>query len=145
MSKQLQVKLALKALIQAALPGAEVIGPDGDEEIDERIPDGGRALLKSGDPGDPEIILSPLTYIYDHRFPLEITAYPTAGQTGEQVVDAMAEAIGDLIEADRSLGGLCDFLDAYAPSTQDIYVEGGAVARGSDGAIIATYATNRPL
>jgi hypothetical protein len=33
----------------------------------ERLPPGGLAVIRDGDPGEPEVSLSPLSYLYSHR------------------------------------------------------------------------------
>lgn len=145
MSKRLDVLQALRRLIETALPGVEVLGLDGQEDAPARIGPLGRAVVRSGDPGDPEIDLSPLIYNYEHRIPIELTAYRTGALTNEQVVDQMAKNIGAEIQADRFLGGLVDYLDAVAPTTEAIAVDGAVPARGADLIVIATYSTTSLL
>ena len=42
------------------------------EVLPERIPPAGLLILRDGDPGDPAVTLSPLTYHYQHRSDLEV-------------------------------------------------------------------------
>ena len=141
-SKREQVLDALKALIASALPNAEV---KRNLAKPERIPPGGLAIIRDGDPGEPEVILSPLTYIYAHRVPVELAAYETSSETREQVLDGMLGAIGTAVVNDRTLGGLCDFIEAEAPATDDIEAAGARPGRWADAAIIAVYGTPDPL
>jgi hypothetical protein len=141
-SKREQVLDALKALIASALPNAEV---KRNLAKPERIPPGGLAIIRDGDPGEPEVILSPLTYIYTHRVPVEFAAYETSSETREQVLDSMLGAIGLAMVNDRTLGGLCDFIEAEAPVTDDVETAGARPGRWADAAIIAAYATTDPL
>lgn len=145
MSKRLDVLLALKALLTAAVPLTTVEGLDGNDAAPDRIPADGRIVIEAGDPGEPEIDLSPLTYNYAHAVPVTIEVGPGDGLTGEQRADAMLGAIADAIEADRFLGGLVDWLDAAAPATDDDQVEGAAVTRVAPITIVASYSTTRPL
>jgi hypothetical protein len=141
MSKRLDVLTAVKALVAAALPDAEVLGLDGDEAAPDRISAGGRVIVRSGTPGDPEVDLSPLTYHYEPEIPIEV-----ASSTGdEDTLDAMTGAIGRAVQADRTLGGLVDWLDATAPLTDDVYLAGATPARGAVLSIIAAYSTSDPL
>jgi hypothetical protein len=142
MSKREQVIEALVALIDAALPAAKV---ERNAAKPERIPPGGLVIVRDGDPGEPEVILSPLTYLYAHRISLEIAARESATQSREQVLDAMLAAIGAAVAADRTLGGLCDFIEAEAPATADIEAAGVQPARWADVAIVASYGTPDPL
>ena len=141
-SKRETVLAAVKSLVAAALPGAEV---KRNLVKAERIPPGGLVVLRDGDPGEPEVSLSPLTYLYSHRIPLEIAAYESATLTREQVVDVMLGAIGTAIMANRTLGGLCDWIEAEAPVTDDIEALGALPGRFADLAILAVYATTDPL
>jgi hypothetical protein len=130
------------ALVAAALPATKV---ERNAAKPERIPPGGLAIVRDGDPGEPEILLSPLTYLYAHRVPIEIAARESGPQSREQVLDAMLAAIGAAVAADRTLGGLCDFIEAEAPATADIEAAGALPGRWADAAIIASYGTSDPL
>lgn len=141
-SKREQVLDAVKALVAAALPDADV---KRNLAKPERIAPGGLVIVRDGDPGEPEVMLSPLTYVYTHRVPIEIAAYETSSQPREQVLDAMLGAIGAAVVADRTLGGLCDFIEAEAPSTDDVETTGARVGRWADAAIVAVYGTTDPL
>jgi hypothetical protein len=141
-SRREQVLDAIKALIVAALPNAEV---KRNLAKPERIPPGGLAIIRDGDPGEPEVILSPLIYVYTHRIPIELAAYETSSQTREQVLDGMLGAIGTAVVSNRTLGGLCDFIEAEAPSTEDVEMTGARASRWADVAIVAVYGTTDPL
>ena len=141
-SKRETVLVAVKALVAAALPGADV---KRNRSKAERIPPGGLVVIRDGDPGEPEVSLSPLTYLYSHRIPLEIAAYENATLTREQVLEAMTGTIGAAVMANRTLGGLCDWIEAEAPVTDDIKALGALPGRFADLAILAVYATTDPL
>ncbi len=141
-SKRETVLAAVKALVAAALPGAEV---KRNLVKAERIPPGGLVVIRDGDPGEPEVSLSPLTYLYSHRIPLEIAAFESATLTREEVVDAMLGAIGAAVMGNRTLDGLCDWIEAEAPVTDDIEALGAMPGRFADLAILAVYATTDPL
>jgi hypothetical protein len=141
-SRREQVIEAVVALIAAALPGAEV---KRNLAKPERIPAGGLVIVRDGDPGEPEVLLSPLTYVYAHRIPIEVAARESASQPREGALDAMLAAIGGAVEANRALGGLCDFIEVEAPATADIDATGAQTARWADAAIVASYGTHDPL
>lgn len=111
----------------------------------ERIPPGGMVIIRDGDPGEPEVLLSPLLYVYTHRIPIEVAAYETSSQPREQVLDEMLGAIGIAVAGDRTLGGLCDFIEAEAPATDDVETAGARAGRWADAAIVAVYGTTDPL
>ena len=141
-SKRETVLAAVKVHVAAALPGTDV---KRNLAKAERIPPGGLVVIRDGDPGEPEVSLSPLTYLFSHRIPLEIAAYERATLTREQVLDAMTDAIGAAVMANRTLGGLCDWIEAEAPVTDDIEAVGALPGRFADLAILAVYATTDPL
>lgn len=141
-SRREQVVGAIKALVATALPAAEV---KRNLDKPERIPPGGLVIVRDGDPGEPDVLLSPLTYVYAHRVPIEVAAFASGSLTREEVVDQMLSAIGAAVAADRTLGGLCDFIEPEAPSSDDLETTGAVSGRWADTAIVAHYATPDPL
>jgi hypothetical protein len=133
---------AIKTVVAGALPAAEV---KRNLDKPERIPPGGFVIIRDGDPGEPEVLLSPLIYVYEHRIPLELAAFASTSLTREQVLDQMLVAIGTAVAADRTLGGLCDFVETEAPTSDDLEAAGAISGRWADAAIIASYATANPL
>ena len=79
-SKRETVLGAVKSLVTAALPGAEV---KRNLAKPERIPPGGLVVIRDGDPGEPDVTLSPVSYLYTHRIPVEIAAFESATLTRE--------------------------------------------------------------
>ena len=73
------------------VPAASVLR---EEVLPERINAGGLVFLRDGDPGTPEVTLSPLAYSYEHRAELEVIVQ---GKTPA----ARATAFGALV---RSMG-----------------------------------------
>lgn len=144
-SKRLQVLEAVKALVSATLPDGKVLGLEADDAKPQSIPPGGLIVVRSGDPGEPDVDLSPLTYNFTHVIPLEVAAYEAGGLTSEEVLDAMMRPIGAAIAADRSLGGLCDWIEVRAPTTEDFETLGAVAGRWADLQIVAQYATPDPL
>jgi hypothetical protein len=143
MSKRRNVLLALKAGITECLPLAKVRGFDGDTSRPERISAHGDVVGHPGTPGDPEMDLSPLRYHYDHVVTLEV-APPPGGDQSEQL-DAMLVAIGDWVETDRTLGGLCSWLEARAADEDDVTPSGAASQRWAVVDLVASYTTTNPL
>ncbi|MFZ5792109.1 MAG: hypothetical protein ACOY3L_15565 [Pseudomonadota bacterium] len=141
-SRREQVIEAVKALVADALPNAEV---KRNLAKPERIPPGGLVVVRDGDPGEPEVLLSPLTYVYSHRVPIEVAAYESGSFSREDILDGMLGAIGDAVQADRTLGGLCDFLEVEAPATDDTETLGAVPARFAQVFAVAVYGTADPL
>jgi hypothetical protein len=145
MSKRFEVGEAVKALVKRAVPNSKVIGMEPEEARPSTVDELGLVIVRSGDPGTPDIDLSPPTYWYEHTFPVELAARPDGARTARQVLDAMLVAIGREIEADRYLAGLCNYLDAEAPTDGETQTPGAAAISWADCTIIATYSTTSPL
>lgn len=95
-----------------------------DEVLPERISAGGLIILRDGQPGEPEVTLSPLRYHYQHRAELEVVVQTGIGRASR--FDDLITAIATALEADRTLGGLCDWVEPEAPASVDLPVEGAA-------------------
>lgn len=113
------------------------------EILPERIPSSGLIILRDGQPGEPEVTLSPLHYHYQHRAELEVVVQAGSGRAS--AFDDLITAIGAALEADRTLGGLCDWLEPEAPASVDLPVEGAATLKAAVIAVVLHYTTTGPL
>ena len=113
------------------------------EVLPERVPPAGLMILRDGNPGEPGVTLSPLMYHYQHRAELEVIVQSTAQR--DSLFDALTAQIGAVIAADRSLGGLCDWVEPEAPEPVDLPVEGGASLKAAIVPVLLHYATTDPL
>jgi len=86
--------------------------------LPERIPATGLIILRDGQPGEPEVALSPLRYHYQHRAELEVVVQAPNGRS--TAFDSLIATIGTTLEADRTLGGLCDWVEPEAPASVDL-------------------------
>ena len=114
-----------------------------DEVLPERIPPAGLIILRDGQPGEPEVTLSPLRYHYQHRAELEVIVQAPNGRA--TVFDSVIAAIGTALEADRTLGGLCDWVEPEAPASVDLPVEGAAALKAAVITVVLHYTTPGPL
>ena len=114
-----------------------------DEVLPERIPAAGLIILRDGQPGEPEVTLSPLRYHYQHRAELEVAFQ--AGMGRASAFDDLIAAIGTALEADRTLGGLCDWIETEAPVSVDLPVEGAAALKAAVITVVLHYTTTGPL
>ena len=108
-----------------------------------RIPTAGLVILRDGTPGEPEVSLSPLTYHYDHAAVVEVIVQGQATQDAQ--FDAICVAIGTRLAANRTLGGLCDWLEGAAPDPTEIITEGGEAMKGAAVTFTLTYSTTNPI
>ncbi|TKZ20808.1 acyl-CoA transferase [Shimia litoralis] len=123
----------LSALSATALRG---------EVLPERVPADGLLILRDGDPGEPEVTLSPLAYHYQHRAEIEAVVQ---GANRDGAFDALCASVGEAIAIDRTLGGLCDWIEADAPQPVDLPVEGAASYKAGVILLTLIYTTSDPL
>jgi hypothetical protein len=129
---------ALHALLQT-LPTPVLRG----EVLPERMPVAGLLILRDGDPGDPSVTLSPLRYHYQHRAEVEAVVQTGAGR--DTAFDALAAGVGTVLAADRTLGGLCDWVEAEAPRPIDLPVDGAAALKAALIPVVLHYSTSDPI
>lgn len=129
---------ALHALLQAQ-PAPVLRG----EVLPERVPSAGLLILRDGDPGEPAVTLSPLRYHYQHR--AEVEAVVQAGSERDAAFDSLAGGVGALLLGDRTLGGLCDWVEAEAPRPVDLAIDGAAALKAAVIPIVLHYASADPL
>jgi hypothetical protein len=114
-----------------------------DEVLPERIPAAGLIILRDGQPGEPEVTLSPLRYHYQHRAELEVVVQAGSGRAS--AFDDLIAAISAALEADRTLGGLCDWVEPEAPASVDLPVEGAAGLKAAVIPVVLHYSLADPL
>ena len=128
---------ALQARL-STLPATALRG----DVLPERVPLEGLLILRDGEPDEPEVTLSPLTYHYQHRAEIEAVVQ---GADRDASFDALCASIGTAIAADRTLGGFCDWVETEAPRPVDLPVEGAASLKAAVIPIILHYTTADPL
>ena len=137
-----------ETILQALLAALNNV-PDAitlrEDVLPERIPAGGLAILRDGDPGVPEVTLSPLAYHYEHRAEIEVIVQGKTPAARANAFDTLVQSIGAALATDRTLGGLCDWTEAQAPQPVDLPVEGAAALKAANIPIILTYTTFDPL
>lgn len=131
----------LAALLARLQPLAALVLRD--EVLPDRIPTAGLIILRDGQPGEPEVTLSPLRYHFQHRAELEVVIQATNGRAG--AFDTLIAAIGIALEADRTLGGLCDWVEPEAPASVDLPIEGAAALKAAVITVVLHYTTTGPL
>jgi hypothetical protein len=114
-----------------------------DEVLPERIPAAGLIILRDGQPGEPEVTLSPLRYHFQHRAELEVVIQAPNGRA--TAFGSLIATIGTTLEADRTLGGLCDWVEPEAPASVDLPVEGAAALKAAIITVVLHYTTTGPL
>jgi hypothetical protein len=113
------------------------------EVLPERVPADGLLILRDGDPGEAGVTLSPLMYHYQHRAELEVVVQ--AASDRDLRFDQLVAQIGAALAADRTLMGRCDWVEAEAPRSVDLPVEGAASLKAAVIPMILHYSTPDPL
>ena len=134
---------ALQARLDAYLPtGAELFARN--EALPSRVAPGGVVILRDGDPGEPEVTLSPLTYHYEHRAEIDLVVERHPDMR-DAVFDALARGIGAALAADRTLGGLCDWIEGQAPAPLAVPIEGAETLKAATIQIVLIYSVQDTL
>lgn len=141
-SKAEQVLLALFECLRLAMPAGTTVVRNA--AVPQAVPRQGWVCLRDGDPGPPEVMMSPLTFVYEHAAEVDIVVEATAA-TRDALFDQLKVAVGLALAIDRTLGGLCDFVIGEAPEPVDLLVEGGSPLKAATVGVVLTYATSDPL
>ena len=107
--------------------------------------DGAIIVLRDGESGDPEVLLSPLTYIYEHLVTAEVIVQESDAALRDSQIDSLLISIGSVINANRTLNGLAEWVEARSPDFQQEPIEGAATIRTASVLIMIRYFTTDPL
>lgn len=121
-----------------AIPDVTVLR---NEVLPEKIPAGGLIILRDGDPGEPEILLSPLSYYWQHRAVVEAVVQGGDQASRDLALDSLYSKIALALAIDSTLGGLCDRVIPQAPDSTDVAIEGAAQIKGAIIYITLVYVT----
>ncbi len=135
----------LKALM-AALEATKPMGASLERNavLPQSIPGAGAMILRDGDPGQPEVTLSPLDYHYEHRAEVDVLIDRPASAR-DAAFDTIVRAVGAAIAADRTLGGLCDWVEGEAPAPLALAIEGAEGLKAATLTLVLHYSTSDPL
>lgn len=103
---------------------------------------GGLVVIHDGDPGEPEITMSPLQYYYEHAVDVDIFVQ---GSDLEARFDALKVAVGTRLLADRTLGGLVHWVEPMAPKPGNLPELGTAPIKAATIAVVLSYSSDTPL
>ena len=134
----------LMAAILAALgtTGAKVIR---NAEVPTTVPAEGLVILRDGEPGEPEVTLSPLSFTFTHAAQLEAYAQASAKTARTATLDGLVSAIGTALAADRTFGGLADWSMPGGPTITDHGSTGAQSIAAATIPLVCIYTVNDPL
>lgn len=133
---------ALMAALNAAKPAGASL--ERNAVLPQAIPGAGAMILRDGDPGQPEVTLSPLDYHYEHRAEVDVLIDRPASAR-DAAFDTIVRAVGAAIAADRTLGGLCDWVEGEAPAPLALAIEGAEGLKAATLTLVLHYSTSDPL
>jgi hypothetical protein len=84
-------------------------------------------------------------FAYHYQHLAEIETFVQAGTGRDAAFDALAGGVGIVLAADRTLGGLCDWVEAEAPRPVDLAIDGAATLKAAVIPIVLHYASADPL
>jgi len=91
------------------------------------------------------VLLSPPEYVYQHRAELEVAVNGGTSAARDAAFDTVVSVIGAAIAADRTLGGLCNWVEAEAPEPVDLAIEGAPGLKAAVIPVILHYGMADPL
>jgi hypothetical protein len=143
-SKTEQVLEALQAALAGPLGVPEESLQPRNETLPTRIPARGVVILRDGDPGVPEVTLSPLAYHYEHRAEIDVVV-DRPQPKADEVFDELRRKIGMALADDRTLGGLCDWIEGEAPAPLALAIEGAESLKAATITVVLHYTAADPL
>lgn len=140
MSVREEALAALHDLLRDGLTGADV---KRNADVPLSVGPGGLVILRDGDPGEPEVSLSPPLYAYEHRADLEI--YIDDALSPAEVMDVLLADVGAALSGERTLFGCVDHCEPTAPTVEPMASEGGSPLLTARLGVILVYVTPSPL
>ena len=141
MSKREQVLNALFARL-SALPDVEV---KRNALLPVKIPDNGLVILRDGNIGEPDILLSPACYVFHHKAELEVVVQQADDADNDAKLDNILEAVGIILKDDVTLSNLIDYMHADPPEFIEQPVDGGLTIKGAIVPIVLEYISDSNL
>lgn len=139
MTHRNDVLSALAACLVDALPASRV---SRNSVLPDRIPAAGAiVVVRDGEPGEPDVVMSPLSYAWSHRALVEVVVSGAADDGGQAALENVLADMGAALAADRTLGGACDWVQPGGPVIEPVIVEGAQPLLGATVTVVLTYTT----
>ncbi|WP_156791666.1 acyl-CoA transferase [Bartonella rattaustraliani] len=115
------------------------------EVLSTAISEGGLVVLRDGEPGDPDILLSPPRYIYKHRAEIEVFVQKASIAQRDSEFDQLLMQIGAALNNAGTLDGVIDILSLGSPEVLTELIEGGATIKAATLPVTLEYVTENPF
>lgn len=141
-SKREQALAGLFLCLKDNVTGLSVLR---NEPLPTKVPAEGLLILRDGDPGEPEVTLSPTRYHYQHRAEVEALVQHGDPAQRDTALDILLETVAQALDGQTSLGDLVDYLYIETPDFLSETVEGAPTIKAAVVPIILEYSTSNPL
>jgi hypothetical protein len=111
----------------------------------QKVTTGGIIILRDGSSDEPEVLLSPLTYIFEHNAQLEVMVQNPDSALRDSTLDALLANIGTVINNYRTLDGLAEWVEARTPEMDEEPIEGAASVKAATVQVMVRFFTTDPL
>ena len=115
------------------------------EVLSTAIPAEGLLILRDGDAGEPEILLSPLRYLYQHHVELEVWVQQADSVDRDEQFDQLLQRLGVALDSAGTLNDAVDLLHTGSPEFSTESIEGGATVKVATIPIFLEFNTRHPL
>ena len=141
-SKREQALAGLFLCLKDNVTGLSVLR---NEPLPTKVPADGLIILRDGDPGEPEVTLSPTRYHYQHRAEIEALVQHGDPAQRDTALDTLLETVAQALDGQTNLGGLVDYLHIETPDFLSETVEGAPTIKAAVVPVILEYSTSNPL
>ena len=115
------------------------------EVLSTAIPTEGLLILRDGDAGEPEILLSPLRYLYQQRVEIEAWVQQAQSSERDQQFDQLLQTLGTALDNAGNLNGAVDLIHTGSPEFSTESIEGGATVKVATIPVYLEFNTRHPL
>lgn len=141
-SKREQALRGLFLCLKANTAGIATLRND---PLPTKVPAQGLFILRDGDPGEPEVTLSPPRYHYQHRAEIEALVQHAEQTQRDQALDDLLGTLAQALDGQTSLGGIVDYLHIETPEFLSETIEGAPTIKAAVVPVILEYTTTNPL
>ena len=140
-----QRESAINALYAHLSSALTPISVKRNEVLSTAIPNEGLLILRDGDAGEPEVLLSPLRYLYQHRVELEVWVQQAQSSERDQQFDQLLQRLGVALDSAGTLNDAVDLLHTGSPEFSTESIESGATVKVATIPIFLEFNTRHPL
>ena len=113
--------------------------------LPERVTDHAMAILRDGEMGESEVSLSPLTYHWQHQVAIELFVADPDAVVRDVRMDGLLTELASLVEADRTLGGVTEYVAIGPPKFDELAPDGSSGIKACLLPVVLHYSSSGPL